>query len=141
MRQTRAFSFVEILIAATCLVVVMIPLTSMFSMGSTGTNNNRNEIFARQYMLSLFNFIKVLSYDDNFLDVGKKSINRFHFRSGAHSFDMKVRNGFERKISIEEVKTNNWRYKYKLIKVSVEWKESKKRIRKLQISGVKVHEN
>lgn len=140
-RQKKGFSFVEILISVGCLVAVMIPLTSMFSMGSSGTNNNRNEIFARQYMLNLFHFTKVLPYDHDLLSVGNKDVNEFGFKSGSHAFKMEVKDGFERKLSVEEIKSSNWRYKYKLIKVSVEWHEAKKRLRKLQISGVKVNES
>lgn len=137
MKISNAFSFAEIMIAVICLAVVLIPLTTMFSAGSSGTVNNRNDILARQHAANLLDYSYSLAYSDGFLKPGNnREVAAVSFKAGPENLTLNMESVFSRTISIEEVKPADWRYSYKLIKVSVSWFESKKNKKEITMTGV-----
>lgn len=119
-----AFSFVEILVAITCLAIVMIPLTSMFSLSSSATIRNRNEILARQHSANLLDYSFSLPYNDKFLKpVSNKPVQMISLKSGSDVLLLVMEDIFTRTLTIEEVKPKNWKYSYKIIKVKTSWFE------------------
>lgn len=137
MKNSNAFSFVEIMIAVICLAVVLIPLTTMFSAGSSGTVNNRNHILARQHAANLLDYSYSLAYSDEFLKPGAdRNAVTVSFKAGSDDLTLNMESIFSRTISIEEVKPADWRYSYKLIKVSVTWFESKNNKKEITMTGV-----
>jgi hypothetical protein len=141
MNREKAFSFVEIMIAIICLSVVLIPLTTMFSASSTGTVNNRNDILARQHAANLLDYSYSLAYNDDFLKPGAgRSVAKVSFSAGPDTVDLDMEHIFSRTISVEEIKPANWRYAYKLIKVSVVWNEGKNLKKEIAMTGVMVDE-
>lgn len=137
MRNRKAFSLVEIMVAIICLAVVLIPLTTMFSAGSSDTIHNRNDILARQHTANLLDYAYSLAYSDTFLLPGNnRAVPSVSFKAGSEDITLDMEDIFSRSISVEEIKPANWRYSYKLIKVSVEWQENKNIKKEITMTGV-----
>ncbi|MFZ5953185.1 MAG: type IV pilus modification PilV family protein [Candidatus Rifleibacteriota bacterium] len=142
MKNLRAFSFVEIMIAIICLSVVLIPLTTMFSASSTGTIQNRNDILARQHAANLLDYSYSLPYADDFLKPAvDREVGKVSFKSGSEDISLEIEQIFKRTISIEEIKPANWKYAYKLLKVRVSWFENKTIEKEIVMTGVLTDEN
>lgn len=141
-QKTHAFSFVEILIAIVCLAMVMIPLTTMFSSGSSGTIQNRNDILARQHAANLLDYSYLLSYDNDFLKPGsEKPVPAIFYTSGSDELLFDMEEMFTRTVSIEEVKPPNWKYSYKLITVVVSWTENNNVAKEQVMTGLVTNES
>lgn len=133
----KAFSLVEIMVAVICLSVVLIPLTSMFSAGSSDAIHNRNDILARQHAANLLDYAYSLAYSDTFLLPGNsRSVPAVSIKAGSDDITLDMEDLFSRAITVEEIKPTNWRYNYKLIKVSVEWNENKNVKKEIIMTGV-----
>lgn len=73
--KIRAFSFVEITIVCFIMVVLLIPIFTLMSRGSTGTVRNRNEILAQQYASNVIAYCNALPFNSEILatENGKKT--------------------------------------------------------------------
>jgi hypothetical protein len=135
--KSMAFSFVEILIAIICLAMVMIPLTTMFSISSSGTIQNRNDILARQHVANLIDYACCLPYNHSFLKpVNEKQVDSVSINSGTEQLALDMESIFTRSISIEEIKPAGWKYAYKVLKVKVKWIEARNKTKEIEMTGL-----
>ena len=130
--KNKGFSFVEISIVCFILLVLLIPIFTLMSRGSSGTVRNRNEILARQYASNVIAYCNGLAYDDNFLKVDNgiktKEITELTIKDIPNHDNINIELAAElgqnasKTITITDFeKSEKWPYRYKLINVNVVW--------------------
>ncbi len=144
-RNSKGFSIIEICIVCVIMLVVMIPIFTLMSQGNAGTVHNRNEIIARNYAANIIAYLNLLPYND------VKELNKAELSSLAlentetnlkidlndlgKNFDYFKTLGFNAYVKVSEF--NNRFNKYKVVAVTVEWKETnKKTVNSISLSGM-----
>lgn len=133
-----AFSFVEILFAVIALGVLLAPIFSMFSQGSSGTIRSRNDILAQQHASNLLAYAFALPYDHAMLEPGAaREVGELNVTSGSEILPLGMEEEmFRRTIEVSEIKPVDWRFAYKTVVVKVAWKQANEIPREIQIAGL-----
>ncbi len=136
--KKAAFSFVEILFAIIALGILIAPIFSMFSQGSSGTVRNRNDILAQQHASNLLAYAFALPYDHAMLETGPaREVGELNVPAGSEVLPLGMEEEmFRRTIEVGEVKPVDWRFSYKTVIVKVAWKEANEVLREIQIAGL-----
>ena len=131
----KGFSFVEISIVCFIMLILLIPIFTLMSRGSSVTVRNRNEILAQQYASNVIAYCNALPFNDRFINyeegVTTKEIEGMLIKDipGQEniSIDLPVElgeNASKTMTVINYDRTDNWPYRCKLITVKVEWLQS-----------------
>ena len=114
--QRFAFSLVEISIVCVVLLVLLVPVFTLMSRGSSNTIRNRNEIIAQQYASNLIAYCNAVPFNDEYLvETEGKSVTEITVT---------------RTLSVKNFTNDVTGSNYKLVSVKVEWQqpgEAKKR--------------
>ena len=150
--RKEAFTLVEICIAAIIIILFLLPMFTLLTQGNKGTLHNRNEIYARNYATNILNYCGVIPYDSPCLDDTSAPIE---YKKGDTTDKIKERlNGLvlvpdtldkidlnidqkrygnfkdlieNVRLSIETIDAG-WTRTYKLITVTISWKEPGKSV-------------
>ena len=125
--QRFAFSLVEISIVCVVLLVLLVPVFTLMSRGSSNTIRNRNEIIAQQYASNLIAYCNAVPFNDEYLvETEGKSVTEITVNNKIE----KVEENFTRTLSVKNFTNDVTGSNYKLVSVKVEWQqpgEAKKR--------------
>ena len=123
----KAFTLVEISLACIVLMLILLSVFALMQQGNIGTVHNRNEIIAKQYasnIIAYYNLIPfkdvveldefVLTNDDGFyINIDNNMIESFKNLEPEKKSEVRI----------EHFKNDDWPYEYKLVTVTVKWKE------------------
>ena len=129
MKHNKGFSIIELCVACSILLVLLIAVFMLMTQGNSVTTQNRNEIIAKQYASNILAYYSLIPYEDIkdsdklILKNDKCSIN-IDETMEASFLNLEPKN--KRNIRIEEFKSESLPFKYKLITVTIEWKEPNK---------------
>ena len=144
-RYNKGFSIIEISIVSVIIMVLMIPVFTLLSQGNAGTVHNRNEILARNYAANIIAYLNLLSYNDikdmnkdelSSLALENKDTNlKIELNDLGKNFELFKNLDFNSFVKVKEF--NNQLNKYKVVSVTVEWKETnKKTTSSVSLSGM-----
>ncbi|MFZ2957350.1 MAG: prepilin-type N-terminal cleavage/methylation domain-containing protein [Candidatus Ozemobacteraceae bacterium] len=123
---SRGFSFVEVAIAILVLGIAISPIFSIFSRGSVGTIQTRDEVLAYHAADELLAWAQTKSYSDADLGVGnRKSFPKLIFNqvSGGTIMTAVDSTRFERVLNVEEFSPGgSLPFVYKVLTAEVSWK-------------------
>lgn len=128
--KIKGFSFVEISIVCFILLVLLIPIFTLISRGSSVTVRNRNEILAQQYASNIMAYCNSLPYNNDFFKVVgdektkelDKQISVFKHEDLIIDFPVELGESASRTITINNFEKNDkWPYRCRLITVKVVW--------------------
>lgn len=144
-KNNNGFSIVEICIVCVIIMVLMVPIFTIMSQGNAGTVHNRNEIIARNYAANIIAYFNLIPYND-VKELNKDELNSLVLENTAYGLKINLNDlgsnfeyfknlGFNASVNVKEfVSQLN---KYKIVSVSVEWKETNKKvISKINLSGM-----
>ena len=144
-RNNKGFSIIEICIVCVIMLVVMIPIFTLMSQGNAGTVHNRNEIIARNYAANIIAYLNLLPYND-VKELSKAELStlalentetnlKIDLNDLGKNFDYFKTLDFNAYAKVSEF--NNRFNKYKVVAVTVEWKEiNKKTVSSISLSGM-----
>ena len=144
-RYNKGFSIIEICIVCVIIMVVMVPVFTLLSQGNAGTVHNRNEIIARSYAANVINYLNLLSYAE-VKELSKEELGllaleyadtnlKIDLNDLGKNFESFKNLDFKASIKVKEFE--NQYNKYKVVSVTVEWKETnKKTISSVSMSGM-----
>lgn len=147
----KGFTLVEVCIGALILMVLLIPVFTLMSQGSSGTIHNRNEILARVYITNIISFCNTISFEDPKLsEVDSVEDNAIKDKLGMtldvngktidleESIDKAFLNMVTKKtLSIKDINVEEIGCRYKFITVSIKWKDpSKKNEESIETTGM-----
>ena len=144
-KNNKAFSIVEICIVSIIIMVVMIPVFTLMTQGNAGTVHNRNEIIARSYAANIIAFFNLLPYND-VKELNKEELNslalentdanlKVNLNDLGKNFEYFKNLDFNAFVKVKEF--DNRLNKYKVVSVTVEWKEINKKTKSsINLSGM-----
>ena len=144
-RYNKGFSIIEICIVCVIIMVVMVPVFTLLSQGNAGTVHNRNEIIARSYAANVINYLNLLSYAE-VKELSKEELGllaleyadtnlKIDLNDLGKNFESFKNLDFKASVKVKEFE--NQYNKYKVVSVTVEWKETnKKTISSVSMSGM-----
>ena len=138
MTYRRAFTLTEVLMATIVLGLAMLPLFMVFSKGSAGTVQTRDEVMGTGYVTELLALAQCLSYDDSFLDPKTKSpCQSLPLPSvGGEALGKAIDPRFKRYFTVKELTAGaDVPYTYKVLIAEVDWL-SNGISRNLQMTGM-----
>lgn len=137
-RSGRGFSMVEILFTIIALGVLLAPVSSIFSQGSSGTIRSRNDILAQQHAANLLAYACSLPYEHEFLKPGSATeVGELKIMAGDTELSLGMDDEpFHRTIEISEIKPAGWQFSYKIAVVKVDWKHAGEKPFSIQIAGL-----
>ncbi len=135
---SRGFSMVEILFTIIALGVLLAPVSSIFSQGSSGTIRSRNDILAQQHAANLLAYAVSLPYEHEFLEPGPaKEVGDLQVMAGDTELSLGMDNEpFYRTIEVSEVKPADWQFCYKVAVVKISWKHAGDKTFSIQMAGL-----
>ena len=143
--NNKAFSIVEVCIVVVVLMVLLIPVFTIMSQGNAGTVQNRNEILARGYaanIIAYYNLIpysevKELTFEELKTLVLEHKEKNFIININDLGKDFEKFKNLEFNASVKVKEFKNQFNNYKVVSVTVEWKEiNKKTPNKVSVSGM-----
>jgi type II secretory pathway pseudopilin PulG len=135
--KNYGFSLVEIVVALTFLTVLLIPVYLIFDQGTTGTRQVKNEIVAQQYATNLLGYLCIFPYDHKHLTpVVDQNVDSLVLKMDSEALSLDLDKRYSRKLTIREFVSPHWPVKYKVLNVSVSWKEREGRPRKLSVCSL-----
>lgn len=121
------FSLVEISIVCVVLLILLVPVFTLMSKGSSTTIRNRNEIMAQQYASNLIGYCNAVPFNDAYLaETEGRNIPELSVNNKIE----KVEENFTRILTVKNFTNDITGSNYKLVNVKVEWQqpgEAKKR--------------
>ena len=126
-KNRLAFSLVEISIVCAILIILLVPVFTLMSKGSSTTVRNRNEILAQQYASNLIAYCNAVPFDNDYL---KETDGRVIPELDVQNKVETTEEGFTRTLTVKDFTNDVSGDKYKMISVKVEWQqpgETKKR--------------
>ena len=144
-RNNKGFSIIEICIVCVIMLVVMIPIFTLMSQGNAGTVHNRNEIISRNYAANIIAYLNLLPYNDvkelskaELITLALENTEtnlKIDLNDLGKNFDYFKTLDFNAYAKVSEF--NNRFNKYKVVAVTVEWKETNKQtVSSLSLSGM-----
>ena len=124
--NTVGFSLIEILFALALFSLLIFPVFNMFSHGSVGIVQTRNEVLAQQHASNLLSYLSIFPYNHENLKVGERDFDQLELKMDVESIQLGVEKLFRRKVKIIEIKPADWPLTYKVVSVVVSWKTGKK---------------
>ena len=147
--NNKGFSFVEVAIVCVIMMILFIPVFTLFSRGSTGTVRNRNEILAQQFASNVITYCSVVPFEDDLLKTenGKKTdvIGELKIKDIAEGIDdislelpKELGENASKTITVTDFnRTEEWPYRYKLITVKVSWLQlGETKVRDITMTGL-----
>lgn len=128
--KIKGFSFVEISIVCFILLVLLLPIFTLISRGSSVTVRNRNEILAQQYALNIMAYCNSIPYNNDFFKVTgdektkelDKQITVWGHDDLSIDFPVELGETASKTITINDFEKNDkWPFRCRLITVKVEW--------------------
>lgn len=144
-KNNKGFSIVEICIVCVIIMVLMVPIFTIMSQGNAGTVHNRNEIIARNYAANIIAYFNLIPFND-IKELSKEELNalvlenvdanlKINLNDLGSNFEYFKNLDFNTSVNVKEF--GNQLNKYKVVSVTVEWKEAnKKTISKIKLSGM-----
>lgn len=120
-KYRSAFTIVEICLVCAIIIILLVPVFSLMTRGSSTTIYNRNEILAQQYASNLIAYCNAVPFDNEYL---KDSDGRSIPVLKVNDKEEKIEDIFTRTLSVSTYVDDVSERKYKLVSVTVEWKES-----------------
>ena len=120
-KYRSAFTIVEICLVCAIIIILLVPVFSLMTRGSSTTIYNRNEILAQQYASNLIAYCNAVPFDNEYL---KDSDGRSIPVLKVNDKEEKIEDIFTRTLSVSTYVDDVSKRKYKLVSVTVEWKES-----------------
>lgn len=137
-RLKYAFSFVEIMFSIILIGVLLVPVYSVFSHGTFGAIQSRNEIVAQQHASNLLAFLHLFPYDHSFLNnVSSREFSELKLKMESEALNLEPEPMFRRTLTVKEFSPANWQRRYKIITIGVAWQETGGKKRELKVSGIK----
>ena len=145
--KNTGFTIVEICVVCVILMLLLVPVFTLMSQGSSGTIHNRNEILAREYVANIIAFCNIIHYN-HVKEFNLDELNKLCLENESKDFKIDLNDlgkNFEGlrllikdiKVKVKEFQSNNSNYKYKIVTVTLEWKEpDKKNSNKVIMSGM-----
>ncbi|MBI3040002.1 type II secretion system protein [bacterium] len=138
----RGFTISEVIIAILIVGVAIVPIFLIFSRGTSGTLQTKDEILAWNLAEELIDFALIQNYDNPFLKpTTAPSLVASHQMVLNTSRDSVTLSGdpkFERFFNVREtIIPAGWTKKYKLLMAEIRWKNSTGVMRKVQLSALK----
>ena len=146
--KQKALSLVEICIVCFILIILLVPIFTLLSRGSSGTVRNRNEILAQQYASNVIAYCNAMKYDDEFLKVENgqktKEIKKLEITGIENQENINIELPKElgetasKTITITDFdKKDDWPFSYKLVTVKVVWLQpGETKARELTMTGM-----
>ena len=144
-KNNKGFSIVEICIVCVIIMVLMVPIFTIMSQGNAGTVHNRNEIIARNYAANIIAYFNLIPFND-IKELSKEELNSLVLENADANLNINLNDlgsnfeyfknlDFNTSVKVKEFA--NQLNKYKVVSVTVEWKEAnKKTISKINLSGM-----
>lgn len=125
-RPTRqAFSFAELIIAILIIGVGSIPVFTMFSRGSTGTMQTRDEVLAYNYAADLLSWAQTRPYDQLAPTNDAPSDSLSLAPTAGPPVLLVMESGFKRFLTVKEATPapsgGKWPFAYKVLVAKVQW--------------------
>ena len=131
----RGFSFVEIMIAALSLSLVMLYTFNLYDTGSSITLRGRNDILALQHASNLLAYAHTLGVAGLPVTGGSVDVNELETVIGSASLSLTVNQDiFNRSVEVTAVKP--WKQSYRFVTVTVSWEERDGSSRELSVGGL-----
>ena len=118
MKNPRAFSFVEVMVATFVLAMGILPTFYVFSRGNVGTILNQEEITARQYAGELLDYLHARDYQQ-VAETSERTL--FPLVPGSSELDHRFRRYLTVKKLVPARGIADWPMEYKVLTVEVEW--------------------
>ncbi len=117
----------------------IIPIFLVFSRGTAGTVQTKDEILAQNYALDLLAYAQTMKFDDSFLSQGRHPAKTVSISpSNIPAVSLKMEEGFDRNLEVTDWQPDpgmEWAYKYKILTAEVIW-TSKGVSRKIQMPSL-----
>lgn len=120
-KYRSAFTIVEICLVCAIIIILLVPVFSLMTRGSSTTIYNRNEILAQQYASNLIAYCNAVPFDNEYL---KDSDGRSIPVLKVNDKEEKIEDIFTRTLSVITYVDDVSERKYKLVSVKIEWQES-----------------
>lgn len=143
--NNKGFSLVEICIVCVVLMVLLIPVFTIMSQGNAGTVQNRNEILARGYAANIIAYFNILPYSE-VKELNQNELNALVLENNEKNLKIDLNDlgpdfeKFKKLLSGTTVKVKEFKNQfnnYKVVSVSVKWKEiNKKTSNTVSLSGM-----
>lgn len=130
-RNNKGFSLVEICIICVVIMILLVPVFTLMSQGNAGTVHNRNIILARQYAANIIGYYNLVPYNE-IKELNQEELNNLVLESKDQKLKIILNDlgkdfeYFRNMNSNTVVKVNEFQNQfnsYKIISVTVEWKE------------------
>lgn len=121
---TGGFSLTELIIAILVIAIGAIPVFIMFSQGSTGTIQTRDEMLAYNYAADLIHWCHAQGFEQ--LPVGASDRTTLTLNPTAGpAVSLAMEPGFTRELTVSEpalaAGTDPWPYRYRVVVARVAW--------------------
>ena len=130
------FSIIEICIVCAILLILLIPIFSLLTQGNAGTVHNRNEIIARQYVANIIAYYNLIPYSQ-IKEPSQDEIKSLILRNKDNDYKINLNDlgkdfenfkNLDSKTSVKVKEFKNQFFNYKVVSVSVDWKEPGKKV-------------
>ena len=141
------FTIIEICVVCVILMLLLIPVLTLISQGNSGTIHNRNEILAREYAANIIAFCNIIHYD-HVKEFSEEELKNLTLENEKKEFIININDlgkNFEvfsklltkTTMEIKEFHSSTSNLNYKIVTVSLEWKEpDKKNSNRVSMSGM-----
>ena len=136
-RQRHGFSIVEICMTCVIFMILLIPIFTIMSKGTSGTIHNKNEFSAKQLAANIIAYCSLIPFNSPELDEGEDIIDRLKLNSEEnnlinindkiiniadidYSFQQLIK---AKQVSIKDMELSELPYRYKYVTVRIEWLE------------------
>ena len=135
LKNNKGFSIIEICIVCVVLMILLIPVFTIMSQGNAGTVQNRNEILARGYAANIIAYYNIVPYSE-VKELTQDKLNSLVLENNEFNFKIDMNDlgkdfeKFKNLLSNTSVKVKEFKNQfnnYKVVSVTVEWKEPNKK--------------
>lgn len=134
-KSCQGFSFIELTVAITILVIGILPIMWFFSRSNLGTIKTRDEVYAQQYAAELYDYV-IASGFNAYAPTGEEGINVPSITLEGETITIEER--FQRKLIVENLAPSHstvWPLSYRTVCVEVFWAADQQQ-RSLRLTGI-----
>lgn len=139
--KKAGFSIVEICMACVILLILLIPIFTLMSKGTSGTVHNKNEFCAKQLAANIIAYCNLIPFNSPEISEGEDILDKLKLNSEENELinlnENKIINIADvdksflklikvKKVSIKDIEFAELPNRYKYITVRIEWLESGK---------------